>query len=142
MAITLRDLLNERRTCEVVLRDDSGYGDGDQPELVTALEVTYRPSGYTPIVEDEFKGAIESDRSGNAFANLLDGLLIGWDLVDDDGDEIEPTLEFLRTLPNGMLVKISNAIIEDMGSGKNTRKNSGAPSQRGARQGKSLSGTR
>ena len=130
MAIRLSDIENDERTCTVVYKEEE-------------MAVTYRPSAYTPAVEMEFRAALAANHSGDAFARLLDGLVVSWELLDEDGAEIEPSYEFMcSNLSNAFLVVVTNAITEDMNSEKDARKNSGAPAQRGARRGKSLSGIR
>ncbi len=130
MPITLDNLKQDRRTCTVE------YG-GETASL------TYRPSGYTPEVEDRFQTFIESSRSANGFAGFLANILVEWDVLDDNGKMFPITLEDLRTLPARFLTSVVNAITADMREEREeNRKNSAAGLPRGASRVGRRTGTR
>lgn len=116
MAITLDDLKRDERTCTVEYNGQSA-------------QVTYRPSGYTPEIEDRFQTCIESARSINGFAEFLANTLVNWELLDENGRQFPITLEDLRTLPGRFLTTVINAITSDMREERDDNlKNSGAGS--------------
>lgn len=92
------------------------------------VEIVYRPSAYTPVVEDQVQTLMDSRRPGNGLAKMLSNVLIRWDILDDDGNEIEPTFDNLRQLPVPFLTDVVNAIGNDTRVDKETRKNSGGGS--------------
>lgn len=130
MPITLDNLKKDVRTCTVEYNGETA-------------QVTYRPSGYTPEVEDRFQTYVQSSRSSNGFAEFLAGILISWDLLDDNGKEFPIELEDLRTLPGRFLTIVVNAITADMQEANDeNRKNSGAGSLRAVSKGNRRNGTR
>lgn len=116
MSITLADIERDERTC-VVTQDEE------------TAEVVYRPSAYTPAIEDALQTAIETNRPASGVARLLSGLLISWDVLGEDGAPLATTPESLRDIPSAFLFKVINAITADMGAGDG-RKNSGGGSSR------------
>lgn len=130
MPISFSDLIQDRRVLEFSFLDDK-------------VVLTYRPSGITPEVEDRLQGLIETRRSSNSMAEFLAGVLVEWDVENDDGTPYPTTLESLRKLPGNFLVRMVNEITDDMMSGVDDRKNSGAgsPAKRN-RSERSRNGTR
>lgn len=129
MPVRLSDLVSDTRDLAIKIAGET-------------LNVTYRPSAYTPELEDATQGNFERNRSSGAAAAMLAGLLVEWDLVDDDGEVIEIEVESLRTVPAEVLFAILAEIIDDLQIGKETVKNSGARSSRRVRRASSLGGTR
>lgn len=78
------------------------------------LAVTYRPSSFTPEVEDAFLSTMDNRRSGNAMAQVLAGMLVGWDLQDEQGSVYPTTEAELRKLPMLFLGQVVEAIMEDI----------------------------
>ena len=115
MPIRLIDLKKDRRTCIVTWEGETA-------------EIVYRPSAYTPETEDEMRQAFESGRPANGLAMILASTLVEWDILDEDGNKLPPTLELMRKLSNGFLVAVSNAIVEDQNTEREDRKNSGGGS--------------
>jgi len=94
------------------------------------VHITFRPSAYTPIVEDQVQRFFESARPGNGLARMLSSVLIDWDVLDDNNKPIEITEENLRQLPMEFLTSVSNALAEENRVSREERKNSGGGSLR------------
>lgn len=129
MPISITDLEKDRATCTVEWEEETA-------------EVVFRPSGYTPLVEDRWRRAIEGNRPIGGLAEMLASILIEWELVDENGAALPPTRETLEGLPSRFLVRVMDAINEANSPGREDRKNSAGGSQRAGRSGGSLSGTR
>lgn len=117
MPINLAELQNDERTCEVTYEGQTA-------------QVTYRPSAYTPALEDALQTALESGRPSSGIARLLEGVLLRWELLDENGEELPTTYEVMRELPSAFLVKVINTVTADMQAGREDRKNSGDGSRR------------
>jgi len=128
MSISIRDYNRDEKICEMAVGDERA-------------EVLYRPSAYTPRVESELQSALERNRPSAGMAELLAGVLISWEVLDEEGNEIEPTIENLMELPSVLLGAAVSAISEDI-AGDVDRKNSGGGSRQKGWSGKSLTGTR
>ena len=115
MPIRLSNLVKDIRTCQVVFGEEQA-------------NLTYRPSAYTPLLEDELQETMQENRPGNALAEMLANVLLSWEVLDDDGEEIRPTAEHLAKFPVGFLAEVVKTISEDLGAGEETRKNSGGGS--------------
>jgi len=120
MSLSLRDLMQDERYITLEI------GEG-------TVEIHYRPSAFTPVVEDEMQRLIETNRPGNGLARMLAGIVIDWDVLDENGQPLEPTVENLRRLPVAFLTRVTNAINRDSAAEKDDLKNSGAGSRRRGR---------
>lgn len=128
MPIRLSDLQKDERTCTVE------YG-GE------TCEVTYRPSGYTPLVESQLQDEAEAGKPGLALAGLLSKILIGWEVMDGE-KKVPTTYNSLVNLPEAFLVAVVNKITDDVQVGREDRKNSGGGSLRRANKENARGGTR
>lgn len=117
MSIRICDLEKDERTCQVTFEGESA-------------EVRYRPSAYTPAVEDALQSAIETNRPSGGVAKLLAGILIEWEVLDDEGKCLPTDAETLALLPSRFLFAVINVITADMGAEKEDRKNLGGGSFR------------
>lgn len=96
-----------------------------------SLNIVYLPSGYTPELEDKFMASSEKNRAGGSLAEFLSGMLVKWDLQDDEGNVHPTDMDSLRHLPVKFLNSIVEAISEDMNPQKKTKgKNSAGTSLR------------
>lgn len=129
MAIQLSDVLKGERTIDF-------EWDGEM------AEVTYRTAGYTPEVEDAFRGMLETDRPLNAVASVLSKLLVRWDVLDVDGEPLDVDFETLGHFPSEFLNALMVRITEDQGAGREDRKNSDGGSRARANSGNARHGTR
>lgn len=120
MPISLSELMQDKRSCEVKIGDETA-------------QVVYRPSAYTPIVEDALQTAIEGRRPGTGMAEYLAAIIISWEVIGDDGEEVPITKESLSSLPSRFLSEVSAAITDDVRAGGEERKNSGAGSRKRAK---------
>jgi len=75
-----------------------------------AIEVVYRPAA---INSDWLKRM--GERAGlDTYVPLLTEVLVRWDITDDDGNELEPSVEIMRQLPIDFLNKVAQALLERM----------------------------
>jgi hypothetical protein len=129
MPITLMDLHRNTRTAALEY-------DGE------TVEVEYRPSEYTPEVEDAMQQARRSGRPAMSRVEVLDKMLISWDVLDEESKPLVPTRELLLSLPTAFLSAVLSAITEDQRVEREDRKNSGGGSGRRANSGNARNGTR
>lgn len=120
MPIRLSDLSRDERT--VVLD-----WDGEQAELV------YKPSGYTPAVEQELNADMTANLPNVAIAKMLSGLLKSWDVLDENEKPISTDFETLRKFPTEFLQAALAAVTGDQAASREERKNSGGGSPRKAK---------
>jgi hypothetical protein len=112
MSVRLADLVRDEREIAVDVQGE-------------VLNVVYRPSSITPESQDVFYERIEKNRTGTALAEILSQRLVSWDLVGNDGEVIDVSVESLRKIPVDVLAFVSNAVITDMEANPEDRKNSG-----------------
>lgn len=116
MPITLDDLRRDERICTVEFAGSTA-------------EITYKPQGYTPEVEDAFQKALENRRSSNGLAQFVAALVIRWDVLGDDGEPYPLDLESLCKLPSRFLTAVTETLNRDIREASDeNRKNSGASS--------------
>lgn len=115
MSIRLSDLERDERTVVIVL---------DEKQDKT-LSVTYKPSQYTPEVEERAQGLFDSRQPTNAVAQLLASVLVRWDLLDDKDQPIATTLEELKKRPSWFLQLVISEINADLSVDKDAKKNYG-----------------
>ncbi len=84
------------------------------------LKIRYRPDVWTASGEMEKELAREESgetptptQVAEELINALADGLVGWD-VFEDGVEVPPTRENLKTFPNALLAHINDAINQDM----------------------------
>ncbi len=95
------NLVRDRKTVTVQV------GDG-------TVQVTFRPSGITPEIEDRLRDMIAEQRVGASFVALLSGILVEWDLQDDEGRPYPMDAESLRRLPTVFLYAVAQAVSAEM----------------------------
>jgi hypothetical protein len=101
MGLKMGDFAKDERVVEMQVGDETA-------------SVTYRASAYTPRVESELQGALEQNRPSLGMARLLAGVLLSWEVLDEDGNEIEPTMDNLMDIPSVLLGAAITAISRDM----------------------------
>lgn len=74
------------------------------------INVVYRPAA---INSDWLKRMGES-AGLDTYVPLLTEVLVRWDITDDDGNELEPSVEIMRQLPIDFLNKVAQALLERM----------------------------
>ena len=129
MPVTLDALKADSRTLVVDVLDEK-------------LNISYRPSSYTPVTERKFKEAMRADMPANALIISLADLIDEWDLLDEKGQVIPPERKNLEALPSWFIVLVSNAIMDDMNATREDRKNSDGGSRRVGSLASSRSGRR
>lgn len=82
------------------------------PVAGETLEVEYRPTALTPGLIAWLRG-IEADGQPERLAEVLCQVVIGWDLLGDDGAPLPVTEEVARELPLRLLGVIVRAVLED-----------------------------
>ena len=78
------------------------------------VQVTFRPGGITPETEDRLREMIAEQRVGASFVALLSGIIVEWDLQDDDGKPYPTDAESLRRLPTMFLYSVAQAVSAEM----------------------------
>lgn len=73
------------------------------PEHVT---VTYRPILLTQRLAEQLQGVTDNA----TVMGMLAGLLVSWDLEDDDGRAIPTTADGLKDVPTPVLVRVAEAV--------------------------------
>jgi len=76
------------------------------------IQVTFRPAAINTDWQERLQALQRSDRTG--FVELLAEALISWDIVDDNGQVLEPSVDLMRRLPIDLLEEISRAIFESL----------------------------
>ena len=97
----LSDLAKDRRTVTVTVNGGT-------------VSVTYRPGGITPQSEDALRELIAEQRAGASLVAMLSGILVEWDLQDDEGQPYPMDAESLRRLPTVFLSAIAEGISADL----------------------------
>jgi hypothetical protein len=101
MTIKLSDCSRDEKSCEMRVGAE-------------AAELVYQPNAYTPQVESELRSALESNRPSAGMAELLSVVLVSWDVFDESGKLVKPTLQNLMNMPSILLGAALAAIAEDM----------------------------
>lgn len=110
--MSLSELLGDRREVTVKWLDH---------EFV----VTYKPSATTPEFYAKTRElSIEGEWGAEAIVYACAQILASWSLVDEQGDRVPITDEWLRKLPNQMLFSIYNTCQADLRPKENTETNS------------------
>lgn len=119
MPIRLSDLRANKRTVAVEY-------DGE------TLNVEYRPQAVNPEYQDWLKnlGQREAKTSEAELWEKILAVVSGWDLLDDDGQPLPVSREFIAMLPTDLLMAITWAIQEDAGPNRRSAGSSGAGSRR------------
>lgn len=93
----------------------------------TEVKLQYKPSAWTPQVEDELRNSETSDK----MLEVLSEVISTWDVTEDDGQIFEPSPENLRTLPSAFVVTLIQKIWEDMAPGEVQGSFAGSSRRRG-----------
>jgi hypothetical protein len=110
MPISLERLKQPRRVAVTVTLSAAG-ADGQPAQTEETFDVTYRPLspqllGELHALAEEGAGAPDAVVMARQMARLL----VGADLLDDDGQPMEPTAENLSRVPVEILQRIFTAI--------------------------------
>ena len=101
MPIKIGDLSKEVREISFVFADET-------------VNLSYKVGKYTGEAELRLSEAQTDKQPVNGLVNLLDGMLVSWDVLEDDGKPMPVTVENLRRLPVNFLAEVANTITEDM----------------------------
>lgn len=84
------------------------------PVGAETLKIEYLPSRYTVGFQKTLSAMVndENASTGDFFSAIL-GLLVGWDLTDDDGKEVPINKETMEMLPIALLYTIAQGIQGD-----------------------------
>lgn len=77
--------------------------------------ITYRPGKFTPRVEARLNEAQAESQVSQEVARVLADVLASWDVIDDDGKTLKPTVDLLMEMPLDFLTALATAVGEDMG---------------------------
>jgi chemotaxis regulatin CheY-phosphate phosphatase CheZ len=75
------------------------------------LNVEYRLNVVTPLFLRELGSIEDSDEN---ITRQLQEVVASWDLLDDEGKEIKPTVELVQSIPRPFWMKLFDIILEDM----------------------------
>ena len=77
------------------------------------VEVGYRPAAITPEV---LEGVQEAAQAGDmsVMGAMLEPILDWWDVLDDNGERVPPTAQFIRTCPVSFLMAVLEQVQESM----------------------------
>lgn len=75
------------------------------------LNVEYRLNVVTPLFLRELGSIEDSDEN---ITRQLQEVVASWDLLDDEGKEIKPTVELVQSIPRPFWMKFFDIILEDM----------------------------
>ena len=78
------------------------------------VDIVYRPGAFTPRVEARINEAQKDSTVSQELAQILSEVIISWDVLDDDGQPLPPTIDLLMDLPLAFLSAVSVGIGEDM----------------------------
>lgn len=89
-----------------------------------SIDVTFRPAAINDNWVDRLQGLDKEDRQG--YMELLCEALIAWDILDEDGQPLPPTVELMRALPLDLLYQITWDLFESLTPKKRSSRLSGA----------------
>lgn len=78
--------------------------------LEDVLSVRYSPHRMTPLKEMAFLDAVRSDEATRATVELLADVVVGWDLLDDDGRPLPTDYATLSGMPSALLMAVMHAL--------------------------------
>jgi hypothetical protein len=88
------------------------------------FKVRYNPLAITAETEPILLALSRGEEPHANTANILDELILSWDVTEDDGTPMEPTLEVLRRTPSIVNSAITMAILDDLPNhGRPSRQN-------------------
>lgn len=104
------------------------------------MEVEYRPGALTPALVQDITNPVSADDLGECIQEVV----VSWDLLDDNNDEVEPTVENCVNLPMPFLRAVLTTIMENGAPKQLTDAQSGGTTRRRGRLKKkdSLNGTK
>lgn len=104
MPITLSQLKEQRKTVEVEFRGEK-------------FEVTYKPNAMTPVFSDKLSQALRDTSEELTQADtwmVALAMVDSWEIYDDDGNQLDVSIEVVNQLPNALLRAVREAVTEDM----------------------------
>lgn len=101
MPIRVSALVADHKPVAVVFGDDT-------------LNLTYKPSAVNAVQEERELADRKEGRHLFALAQSLSEVIDSWDLQDDDGNALPPTVDTLKPLGLDALQKINRVILADL----------------------------
>lgn len=68
--------------------------------------IEYRPNWMTPERQAEMTAAQDAQQTTDGFLDLVTGLIVSWDVLDDAGEPLPVTADVARTLPFSFLTAV------------------------------------
>ena len=131
------------RKVDIVFKEEDGFDPGE-------MWIEYRPGELTIDVIENIQKGMEGGSEASAILEMMDKILVGWDLEEDvlDGDgnptgetvALPPTEDSIRQLPLPAIGFIFGSIMEDVRPNPPTEETSDGTSQAEESQVGSLSG--
>lgn len=97
MALKISNLAKKEKTIILDL------GDGDEVEL------TYNPFAFTK----QFYAELQENKEENSLFTAIVENVKRWSVVDDDGEIIPITVDFLKTLPMNLVMQMWVGVLKD-----------------------------
>lgn len=99
MPIKLQEMLQRTRVFEMTFQGEN-------------LKVEYRINVVTPA----FLAQVDKLSTRESLIMQIETVVERWELLDENGKELQPTRELLEKLPTDFLAEVLNAIVADMGT--------------------------
>lgn len=100
MGIGLKKMKEAVKASQVIWGDD-------------VVDFAYRPGEFTTELLEAVNNAAEEENLA-AVAEMMESLLVWWDVLDDDGNRLPTDLATLKRVPLEFLNKLNDAIGRDM----------------------------
>ena len=82
------------------------------------VQITYRPNYMTPERQSIMAAATEAKAATEGFVELVVGMIVSWDVLDEHDEPVAVTAEFVRQLPYSFLAAAVMAAGEAMQPGE------------------------
>ena len=82
------------------------------------VKITYRPNYMTPERQSIMAAATEAQAATQGFVDLVVGMIVSWDVLDEQDEPVAVTAEFVRQLPYSFLAAVVMAAGEAMQPGE------------------------
>lgn len=132
------------RKVDIIFKEEDGFDPGE-------MWIEYRPGELTIDVIEKIQAGMEGGSEATAILEMMDKILVGWDLEEDVLDDagnptgatqaMPPTVDSIRQLPLPAIGFIFGSIMEDVKPNPQTEETSDGTSPQEEQQESSLVGT-
>lgn len=78
-----------------------------------SMSVTYRPSEVTAQVVQEMRETVESGKAEVGLIDMMQRMLVSWEVMDEAGEVLPITQEILQSLPLNFVTELSMSLNKD-----------------------------